>query len=123
MAQQLRQQQQQMQFQQQQQQYGFAMPGSPPCGNGLTTSQDLAALQYQLPPGLNRMSKDTLPYGLGNNNHHQQQQMSMDHPSQATFNKEYETQMLKMSVLFDDGHSVDEQNLSENLLINSNGNN
>lgn len=32
----------------------------------------------------------------------------------ATLSKEYETQMLKMSVLFDDSHSVDEKNLNEN---------
>jgi protocadherin-15 len=35
--------------------------------------------------------------------------------------KEYETQMLKMSVLFDDSHSFDEQNLNENYnIVNKN---
>lgn len=32
----------------------------------------------------------------------------------AAISKEYETQMLKMSVLFDDSHSLDSQNLYEN---------
>lgn len=43
-------------------------------------------------------------------------QLANGDPSGAMAAKEYETQMLKMSVLFDDINSLDEQNLNENMV-------
>lgn len=55
----------------------------------------------------------------------QQQQQRQSRPQQQQQfppinSKEYETQMLKMSVLFDDNHSLEEQNLNENQISTKN---
>lgn len=50
----------------------------------------------------------------------QQQQQQQQQPLPPINSKEYETQMLKMSVLFDDNHSLDERNLNENQISTKN---
>ena len=67
------------------------------------------SLMPQLINGTQRSSNMEPIYGL-------------DAATNAALGKEYETQMLKMSVLFDDSHSVDDQNLHENGSIGKNPN-
>lgn len=53
---------------------------------------------------------------IGEANIYQLEQTQANGNLNSALSKEYETQMLKMSVLFDDSHSLDDQNLYEGVI-------
>jgi len=110
-------------FQQQQQQQSYyqcpALLGA--CPKGAPGSQDTFASRSAFYATLAHQQPSLMPQLVGNSCVKQAQggepiyQLDQS-SSHATFSKEYETQMLKMSVLFDDNNSVDEQNLNEHKI-------